>query len=310
MVIAEQRATRPERLTALGIELDLAPGSFGELRDSSDLLGDVAALQARMAREGYLYLPGFLDRAAVLAARRVVTDRLAEAGLTDPAYPADEAVALPGSNLAFKPDLALDNEPLHDLIYGERMIGFYEHFLGGAIRHFDFTWMRAVAPGRATAPHGDVVFMGRGTHDLYTAWVPLGDVDYTLGGLMVLEGSNNLATIRDDYAQRDVDAYCENRPEEREQALAGNWSWNGALSENPAQLREQLGGRWLTSTFRAGDLLTFSAYTIHGSIDNRADRIRISSDSRYQLASAPIDERWIGEAPIGHGAGGKRGLIC
>jgi ectoine hydroxylase-related dioxygenase (phytanoyl-CoA dioxygenase family) len=180
----------------------------------------------------------------------------------------------------------------------------------GAVRHFDFTWMRAVAPGRATAPHGDVVFMGRGTHDLYTAWVPLGDVDYTLGGLMVLESSNNVATIRDEYARRDVDEYCENQPEDREQALAGKWTWNGALSDNPAQLREQLGGRWLTSTFRAGDLLTFSAYTIHGSIDNRADRIRLSSDSRYQLASAPIDERWIGEAPIGHGPGGKRGLIC
>jgi hypothetical protein len=310
MVFAVQRESRPARLTALGVELDLSPASFGELRDSSDMLDDVTALRERMAREGYLYLPGYFDRAAVLAARRGVTDRLAAEGLTDPGYPADEAVAPVGSGLAFKPDLAHDNEPLHDLLYGERMIGFYEHFLGGAVRHYDFTWMRAVAPGRATPPHGDVVFMGRGTHDLYTAWVPLGDVDYTLGGLMILEGSNNLSSIRDDYARRDVDAYCENRPEERERALAGAWTWNGALSDDPARLREQLGGRWLTTTFRAGDLLTFSAYTIHGSLDNRGDRIRLSSDSRYQLASAPIDERWIGEAPIGNGVGGKRGLIC
>lgn len=310
MVGTVQRATRPASLTALGVELDLSPDTFGELRDSTDALGDVATLRERMAREGYLYLPGYLDREAVLAARRGVTERLAVEGLTDPAYPADEAVAPPGSTLAFKPDLAHDNPALHDLLYGPRMLGFYEGFLGGAVRHFDFTWMRAVAPGRATAPHGDVVFMGRGTHDLYTAWVPLGDVDYTLGGLIVLEGSNNLAAIRDDYAHRDVDTYCENVPEERERAEAGGWTWNGALSDNPAALRAQLGGRWLTSTFRAGDLLTFSSYTIHGSLDNRADRIRLSSDSRYQLASAPIDERWIGEAPIGHGPGGKRGLIC
>lgn len=310
MAIAERRATRPARLTALGVELDLSAEHFGELRDSTGILGDAAALRERMAREGYLYLPGYLDREAVLAARRGVTDRLAAEGLTDPAYPADEAVAPPGSTLAFKPDLAHDNAPLHDLLYGARMLGFYEHFLGGPVRHFDFTWMRAVAPGRATAPHGDVVFMGRGTHDLYTAWVPLGDVDYQLGGLIVLEGSNTLATIRDGYAHRDVDAYCENVPGERERAEAGGWSWNGTLSDNPARLREQLGGRWLTTAFRAGDLLTFSAYTIHGSLDNRADRIRLSSDSRYQLAAAPIDERWIGAAPIGHGPGGKRGLIC
>src|SRR3712207_338067 len=116
------------RLTALGVELDRSPDHFGELRDSSGILDDVAAMHERMAREGYLYLPGYLDREAVLAARRVVTDRLAAEGLTDPAYPADEAKALPDSTLAFKPDLAQDNEPLHDLLYGERMIGFYERF--------------------------------------------------------------------------------------------------------------------------------------------------------------------------------------
>jgi hypothetical protein len=50
---------------------------------------------------------------------------------------------------------------------------------------------------------------------------------------------------------------------------------------------------------------------IHASLDNRTtDRVRISTDTRYQLASEPIDERWIGENPIGHGMAGKRGRIC
>jgi len=31
------------------------------------------------------------------------------------------------------------------------------------------------------------------------------------------------------------------------------------------------------------------------------DRLRISTDTRYQLASEPADERWSGEEPIGHG---------
>jgi hypothetical protein len=51
-------------------------------------------------------------------------------------------------------------------------------------------------------------------------------------------------------------------------------------------------------------------HTIHASIDNASDRIRISSDSRYQPASLPVDERWIGEKPIGHSLAGKRGRIC
>ena len=90
----------------------------------------------------------------------------------------------------------------------------------------------------------------------------------------------------------------------------GNISYGGWLSQNPVKLRANLGGRWLTAQYRAGDLLTFTMKTIHAGIDNASDRIRLSSDSRYQLASEAIDERWIGENPIAHGPEGKRGMIC
>jgi Phytanoyl-CoA dioxygenase (PhyH) len=293
------------RLTAQHQDLDPSPQALGELRSSSDVADDPDQLRHRIADDGYLYLPGFFDRGAVLRARRSVTDRLADEGLTDRGYPADLAVALPGSTLAFKPDLAHDNQPLHELLYGRPMLDFYQRLLGGPVRHYDYTWMRAVAPGRGTAPHGDVVFMGRGTHNLYTAWVPLGDADFTLGGLMVLEGSHRRAEIIDDYALRDVDTYCTNVDGDDERSL-----FNGTLSPDPVRLREELGGRWLTAEFMAGDLLTFSIYLVHASLDNRSDRIRLSSDSRYQLATEPVDERWIGEAPIAHGPDAKRGLIC
>jgi ectoine hydroxylase-related dioxygenase (phytanoyl-CoA dioxygenase family) len=212
---------------------------------------------------------------------------------------------------AFKPDLAHDNEPLHRLLYSGRIMRLYERLLGGPVRHYDFTWMRAVSPGRFTRPHGDIVFMGRGTHDLYTAWVPLGDIPLLMGGLMVLEASHRLRPIRDEYAKRDVDTYCENVPGQKEHALTTGWLWDGTISDNPRRLRHDLGGRWLTApSYRMGDLLTFTSYTLHASLDNHTDRIRLSSDSRYQLAGAPVDERWIGEAPVGHGPAGKRGLIC
>ena len=314
MVIARS-AIGDHDLFARGRRLERTPETLGALTDSTDLLGDAAALRGRIGRDGYLYLPGYLDRDEVLASRRVVTARLAAEGLIDAAHPADEAVALPESRLRFKPDVALDNAPLHRLLYGGRMIAFYERFLGGAVRHYDFTWMRVVAPALGTPPHGDVVFMGRGTHDLYTSWVPLGDVGLDLGGLIILEGSHTLAATRD-YLRRDVDSFCENVAAVAETARRpppGNpngWTFNGTLADDPVALRARLGGRWLTAAYRAGDLLVFSCYTIHASLDNRSERVRLSSDSRYQLASAPIDERWIGEAPLGHGPGGKRGLIC
>jgi len=51
-------------------------------------------------------------------------------------------------------------------------------------------------------------------------------------------------------------------------------------------------------------------HMIHASLDNQTDRFRISSDSRYQLASEPIDERWVGKSPSGHSPGGKKAMIC
>ena len=60
--------------------LDVAPSALGGLRRSDDIAGDERALRQRFAEDGDLYLPGYLDREEVLAARRAITDRLAAAG--------------------------------------------------------------------------------------------------------------------------------------------------------------------------------------------------------------------------------------
>ena len=61
-------------------------------------------------------------------------------------------------------------------------------------------------------------------------------------------------------------------------------------------LDEGVGARWLTSTFEMGDVLILSIFTLHASTDNLTGEVRLSSDTRYQLASEPADERWVGEA--------------
>ncbi len=129
---------------------------------------------------------------------------------------------------------------------------------------------------------------------------------------MVLERSHLHADRLRPYLDRDVDTYCTNRDDA---ALIASGEkrrqdWDGTLTNNHVRLREKLGGCWLTAEFRAGDLLTFTMATVHGGTDNQTDRVRLSSDSRYQLASAAIDERWVGENPVGHGTAGKRGRVC
>ena len=81
-----------------------------------------------------------------------------------------------------------------------------------------------------------------------------------------------------------------------------------------ARERIGLGGRFLTGNFRMGDLLLFSAYTLHSSLDNESGEVRISTDTRYQPASHPIDGRWVGDDASngihGHTAKHQRGRIC
>lgn len=304
--------TLPDNLTMQGDPVDTTHGAFGELEDSTPLLNDVAALRARMEEVGYLFLRGYLDRAAVMAARQEVCRRLAAQGLIDTTHPVIEAAALPNMPVPYDPPtLTGDNEPLRRVLYDGRMITFYESFLGGPISHYDYTWFRAMSPWQpATLPHCDVVYMGRGTQNLYTSWTPIGDAPLKEGPLCVIPRSNRIQKLRDNYCQTDVDRLCTNhrladgRP--RSQSP-------GSLSQRPVQLRRNLGLPFLSTNFEAGDLLVFSIFTIHCGLDNHGVRVRLSSDSRYQSSSEPQDERWIsidGHPPILHGEASKRELIC
>lgn len=165
----------------------------------------------------------------------------------------------------------------------------------------------------ATNPHYDIVFMGRGTKNLYTSWMPLGDTPRQMGGLMILENSHRLEEIKTTYGQSDVDVYCTNEPDANDRdSEQRRWqgSGTGAYAFDAIALREELNSCWLTTDYELGDLLVFSMYTMHASMDNLTNRLRLSTDTRYQLASEPVDERWVGENPIAHGPEAKKGIIC
>src|ERR1043166_6655463 len=83
------------QLTARGFALDASEEAFGELRSSIDIADDVDALRERIQEDGYLYLPGYLDREEVIEARREITRRLAAAGCLHPDHDPMEAVVHP-----------------------------------------------------------------------------------------------------------------------------------------------------------------------------------------------------------------------
>jgi ectoine hydroxylase-related dioxygenase (phytanoyl-CoA dioxygenase family) len=275
-----------------GIRIDTSPARFGELRDSNDILDDVPAQRARMAQDGYLMFREFFDPAAVLAARREILLKYAIIGEVDSInHPVIEGILREDSavgqvNMLAFAESVRTGKAYTDLVLHPALLSFYERYLGGAPRCFDFKWPRFVRPGEGTGLHCDIVYVGRGTRNLWSTWIPVGDVPRIEGSLMLLENSHRAADQLQDYWEKDAD---------RDKI--------GWLSDDPVTLQRELGGRWLTTDFRAGDVICFSVYLAHASLDNRspAGRCRLASDTRYQLASEPLDERWNGDISNPHG---------
>jgi ectoine hydroxylase-related dioxygenase (phytanoyl-CoA dioxygenase family) len=263
------------------------PGKYlDELREANELLGDVAALRARMEEDGYLLIRGLFERERVLEARRQMLEVLAREGALDPSAPLMDAKVAPGQTGSFRGG---DNDltrspPFQELVTSPPIMGFFERFLGGEPMSYDYKWLRVVGPGSNTGAHYDVVYMGRGTHNLYTCWTPLGDVALEHGPLALLVGSHRFERVKETYGKMDVD---------RDHVT-------GWFSNDPIELVDTFGGQWRTSTFRAGDVLLFGMFTMHGSLNNVSDCFRLSSDTRYQLRSEPVDDRWIGRKPKAH----------
>lgn len=305
--IVAMNASIASAISSCGHPLDTSDHSWGELMDSFPIRNDTPALRQRMSEEGHLFFRGFFPRNLIAEARMSLLESLAEnEAIFDSAHPLSEGVLLTKikSPIGFTPEIALGNPTIQRVVFGPEIKEFYTCFLGGVIQHFDYVWVRSIGPGHGTRPHCDIVYMGRGTRELYTAWIPYGDISYDIGGLIILEKSHLQASRIEKYLNSDVDTFCSNTPERN------GWKFGGALSTNPASLQKKFGGRWLSAEFRMGDLLTFRIDTIHASLDNHTDRIRLSTDTRYQLASEPVDERWIGDNPIAHGPAGRRGMLC
>jgi hypothetical protein len=156
MVIQDVRELRSQ-----GRILPQDSATFGALRDSSALAGDYAALRERMRDDGYVFLRDYLHRDEVIAARRAMLERVAaEGGLTsdDPLLDGVLNLNIP---VRFDPSRTRNSAELHKLLFDGPMIRFFEGFLQGEVRHFDYIWLRSVIPGKGTAPHGDSVFMNR-----------------------------------------------------------------------------------------------------------------------------------------------------
>ena len=237
----------PATVTSHGFQLPTTPDKFGALRESSRGVNDGDALREAMDQDGYLYLRDALDPNKVNAARREILKQLTSVEEIDPGRPLMEGIFSGRSErrstsaVNFAKQLG-HGDGVRRLVRTGEVMEFFDTFFGEQTRALDFIWLRAIRPGGATGCHYDWVYMGRGSRQLYTAWIPIGDVPYSDGPLAILENSHRLDQLIDTYGSIDVD------------------------SDGP----------------------------------NPYDGGTFSSNTRYQPASEPADERWVGPDPIGH----------
>jgi hypothetical protein len=279
------------KMTAVAHGEPIPAERLAPLQDHSGLLGEPERLREQLAAGGYLYLPGFFARADVLAARADIFRRLAEVGeIQEPviegiytgASQRRERVADLGQ---FWKSLS-ETWSLRRLSHGRALHELMDQALGGPARAQDYLFLRPANRGKFTYIHCDYPFFTRTTEAVATAWIALGDVPTEDGPLFLLENSHRFQDIADSYRGFDV---------------ARDTSRKAALMVSPIQFAAERKTRILAQDFSAGDVVIFQMFLLHGSLDNVSpqNRVRLSCDVRYQLASAPLDPRYFGPDPSG-----------
>ena len=259
---------------------------FGEtifhLRDSNDIFDDSAALQDRMAKDGYLLIRDFYDRRTVLETRREILGFMDnESMLKLGTSIEDGVIGSDNRGISFPHEVVQQFPRFLSLVNSQQIMMLFERFLGGSILSLDHKWLRATPSGQNTSAHCDIVYMGAGTKNLYTVWTAWGDVSLDMGSLAVCLGSHKHQKLINTYGVSDA-----------HQDLLEGW-----FSRDAYEVVETLGIKWASTEFGAGDIIIFGMYLMHGSLDNNSEFYRVSSDNRYQLALEPVDWRHMGSTP-------------
>jgi hypothetical protein len=266
-----------------GVPIEFDSRFFAPMRESNELLGQPGALRERYVRDGYLLLRGVLDPAEVMRVRgdyfALFPDGYLQPGtpLAAGMYSGQAGPVLPSHGTAGHPAHAfVRSDAYARFTETPRLAGLAELLLEAPVillprkvlRHFDHD------SKQASRAHVDRAYPSGG--DMVTAWVPLGDCPVDRGGVIYLSGSHRLP-----FAAKDLERQVTDRPHDLR-----------PISHDLAWTARTVGGRWLWTDFRAGDIALHCPDVIHASLDNSTDTARLSTDLRFQRADEPVDAQW------------------
>ncbi len=240
---------------------------LGKLREANGYLDDFGCLTTLFEQEGYLFFRDVLDRAEVERVKRdfvsvLQAQGIVRTGATEPIWAGKGIDDLRDDDL-----YALESYPA--LCEGSAKT-IAEKTFGKAAFMFKGPTLRYTVPADAahvTPAHQDYFFI-RANDQFRTLWMPLMEIDETVGGLVIAPGSHK-GGLRPHVERDDVFSYV----------LKGRKQSGVSLEEIPPP--------WATTDYRPGDVLIFQHLMLHWALPNTSDRVRLSVDTRAQPATTP-----------------------
>jgi hypothetical protein len=239
-------------------------------QDSTELIQNGPALAARMRQDGYLFLRGLLPADAVRDLQRQVAEIARDAGWLRRDRDVADAIADPNGfcvdpDPAYLVTLRTINrlEDYHRLKHHPALIALFERMLGGPILPHPRVLMRNIFPEReayTTKAHQDFPNV-QGTTEVYTAWFPLIDCPMRTGPLQVAAGTHTGEV----------------------------YDFDIGTGAGGIEITDPFEDRWVSGDFAVGDVLIFHSLLAHKGVPNLSDKLRMSMDVRYQLASEPFN---------------------
>ncbi|MDQ2713780.1 MAG: phytanoyl-CoA dioxygenase family protein [Chloroflexota bacterium] len=259
-------------LVSNGYTLERTPERLGWL-EPTDAGLPLAQLREKYWQNGYLWLKGFFEQHVILDFRTYFIESL-----------------FSGSKTFFE---IISSQEYEDFCTMTRLWTFFQEFLEGQPYLHKRKIIRFTHPGEShcTGGHYDLIYLRGGADSFSTSWIPLGDTPVEMGGLIYLEHSDALGR-RLEAEFRVKNAHLP--PEERISAYNRNMREGGWVSTNLVEMADRFNSRWLIANYEAGDMVIHSPYMIHAATQNHdpLERIRLSTDIRFQRLADDIDPRW------------------
>lgn len=271
-------------LTSNGSPIPYTPEYFGALRETNPLA--LSDLRANYAADGYVLLRDVIPTEMVWDMRASYLDMFGPGMCkNDDTREGRFAGALPEG----LPRHGVAGHPAHAFVRGGMSRAFAglpvfqniaETILESEVEQIRRTPLRHFIPGRkgASRAHLDKTYIDGVAADLVTIWVPLGDCPVEAGALLYLDGSHTDTGL--EAQMREAEAPTDRAHDAR--PITHDLKW----------LSDQTGRRWLTTHFKAGDIVVHSPAIVHASTDTQIDMMRVSTDIRFQRKGAASDPRW------------------